>query len=189
MWLELIGNRRTQPNIRICAAPANYLDRPAWTIPRGTHPDAGTTSHRRALQLKASDLITTRPHPAPRACMLMTGRRLAARSSGEQSGPASQPTNRAKRSPSRSPQCPGPGRKSLAGHSRGATAETSARRSKPRARPPGPRGSPRLTRATQTALMDWLLSLLLSREAVAFSIAIAAASLFIVAWHLWGRDD
>jgi hypothetical protein len=46
----------------------------------------------------------------------------------------------------------------------------------------------RVTHATQTALMDWLLGLLLSKEAAAFSIALVAASIFVVAWRLWGRD-
>jgi hypothetical protein len=36
--------------------------------------------------------------------------------------------------------------------------------------------------------MDWLVSLLLSKEAAAFSIAIVAAIIFAIAWRLWGRD-
>jgi hypothetical protein len=37
--------------------------------------------------------------------------------------------------------------------------------------------------------MDWLSSGLLSKEAVvAFSIALIAVSIFVIAWRLWGSD-
>jgi hypothetical protein len=44
------------------------------------------------------------------------------------------------------------------------------------------RTQPRLAR------MDSLVSLLLSKEAAASSIAIVAAIIFVIAWRLWGRD-